>query len=158
RWCIRCASAPAYAPEPRCRVQHASVRFVRRRCARRLSVHRASPPASQAVRGATGSAECKHCARSVLCGSQLERKSSDSARTARSARGIPEFNDALTVRSEHRKLTETPRRLGVTQELEGGCRVHALREGEPVTHAALRAWSVVGRHSGARNVSLRTLE
>ena len=46
----------------------------------------------------------------------------------------------------------------MTQELEGGCRVHALREGEPFTHAGVRAWSVVGRHSGARHVSLRTLE
>jgi len=42
--------------------------------------------------------------------------------------------------------------------LEGGCRVSAIREGQPIEAGTLRIWQEVGRDSGARAISLRTLE
>jgi mannose-6-phosphate isomerase-like protein (cupin superfamily) len=42
--------------------------------------------------------------------------------------------------------------------LEGGCRVTALREGEPRIHGALRVWPHFGRERGANAISLRILE
>jgi mannose-6-phosphate isomerase-like protein (cupin superfamily) len=42
--------------------------------------------------------------------------------------------------------------------LEGGCRVAALREGDPQGAGSLRLWQQVGRASGAQAISLRTLE
>lgn len=42
--------------------------------------------------------------------------------------------------------------------LDGGCRVSELRSGEPRGTGTLRAWTVVGRATGADRVSLRTLE
>jgi mannose-6-phosphate isomerase-like protein (cupin superfamily) len=43
-------------------------------------------------------------------------------------------------------------------ELEGGCRVSAMREGEPSVEGALRTWNRVGRATGAHAISLRILE
>jgi quercetin dioxygenase-like cupin family protein len=43
-------------------------------------------------------------------------------------------------------------------ELDGGCRVVSLTEGEPVRDGALRIWKLFGRESGARAISLRVLE
>lgn len=42
--------------------------------------------------------------------------------------------------------------------LEGGCRVAALREGEPAVHGSLSIWPHFGRHRGADAISLRILE
>src|SRR5262245_11928816 len=42
--------------------------------------------------------------------------------------------------------------------LAGGCSVGTLRDGEPYAAGTLRAWSVIGRATGAQHVSLRTLE
>src|SRR5262245_47786278 len=42
--------------------------------------------------------------------------------------------------------------------LEGGCRVSALREGEPRILGALRMWPHFGRDRGATAISLRVLE
>jgi mannose-6-phosphate isomerase-like protein (cupin superfamily) len=46
----------------------------------------------------------------------------------------------------------------VVANLEGGCRVVALKEGEPILDGALRVWKHFGRESGARAISLRVLE
>ena len=43
-------------------------------------------------------------------------------------------------------------------ELEGGCRVFGLREGEPKRHGDLDVWRHVGRELGAKAISLSTLE
>jgi mannose-6-phosphate isomerase-like protein (cupin superfamily) len=43
-------------------------------------------------------------------------------------------------------------------ELEGGCRVTHFREGDPAGAGTLRLWQQVGRATGARAISLRTLE
>jgi mannose-6-phosphate isomerase-like protein (cupin superfamily) len=43
-------------------------------------------------------------------------------------------------------------------ELEGGCRVFGLREGDAFREGGLRAWRLVGRETGARAISLSTLE
>jgi mannose-6-phosphate isomerase-like protein (cupin superfamily) len=43
-------------------------------------------------------------------------------------------------------------------ELTGGCRVHALREGAPLSHGRVRAWNHVGKANGAAAISLRVLE
>jgi Uncharacterized conserved protein, contains double-stranded beta-helix domain len=43
-------------------------------------------------------------------------------------------------------------------KLDGGCRVVALREGEPVRDGALRIWKHFGREAGANAISLRVLE
>ena len=42
--------------------------------------------------------------------------------------------------------------------LEGGCRVTTIREGEPTVTGTVKMWRQVGRDSGARAISLRTLE
>ena len=42
--------------------------------------------------------------------------------------------------------------------LEGGCWVSGPHEGQPRVAGTLRAWSIVGRATGADRVSLRTLE
>ena len=42
--------------------------------------------------------------------------------------------------------------------LEGGCRVSEMREGEPFTEGTLRIWNRVGRATGAQAISLRILE
>jgi mannose-6-phosphate isomerase-like protein (cupin superfamily) len=46
----------------------------------------------------------------------------------------------------------------MTIELEGGCRVTALREGEPQVAGNLKVWQHIGRHTGAQAISLRVLE
>jgi mannose-6-phosphate isomerase-like protein (cupin superfamily) len=43
-------------------------------------------------------------------------------------------------------------------ELEGGCRVSALKEGAPRQDGGLRSWRHAGRELGARAISLRVLE
>jgi len=43
-------------------------------------------------------------------------------------------------------------------ELEGGCRVFGLREGEPERAGGLAVWRHVGRETGARSISLSALE
>jgi mannose-6-phosphate isomerase-like protein (cupin superfamily) len=43
-------------------------------------------------------------------------------------------------------------------ELEGGCRVTTLREGNPQSLGSLRVWHQVGRDNGAQAISLRTME
>lgn len=43
-------------------------------------------------------------------------------------------------------------------KLDGGCRVVALKEGEPIREGALRIWKHFGREAGARAISLRVLE
>jgi len=43
-------------------------------------------------------------------------------------------------------------------KLDGGCRVVALKEGEPVRDGALRIWKHFGREAGANAISLRVLE
>jgi mannose-6-phosphate isomerase-like protein (cupin superfamily) len=43
-------------------------------------------------------------------------------------------------------------------KLDGGCRVVALKEGQPVVDGALRIWKHFGREAGARAISLRVLE
>src|SRR5262245_50240873 len=43
-------------------------------------------------------------------------------------------------------------------ELDGGCRVFGLREGEPLRRGGLSVWRHVGREKGARAISLSTLE
>ena len=42
--------------------------------------------------------------------------------------------------------------------LEGGCRVTGLKDGEPVVEGALRTWKHFGTHAGAKAISLRVLE
>lgn len=42
--------------------------------------------------------------------------------------------------------------------LEGGCRVTDLREGGAVESGTLRFWRQIGRHTGAKAISLRVLE
>ncbi|HEV8588382.1 MAG TPA: cupin domain-containing protein [Pyrinomonadaceae bacterium] len=42
--------------------------------------------------------------------------------------------------------------------LEGGCRVSEMREGESFTEGSLRIWNRVGRATGAQAISLRILE
>ena len=42
--------------------------------------------------------------------------------------------------------------------LEGGCRVSEMREGDPVTEGTLRIWNRIGRATGAQAISLRVLE
>jgi len=42
--------------------------------------------------------------------------------------------------------------------LDGGCRVTGLKDGEPVAEGALRIWRHFGTASGARAISLRVLE
>ena len=46
----------------------------------------------------------------------------------------------------------------MVSELEGGCRVTALREGPPDRVGTIRVWSHVGRAVGARAISMRVLE
>lgn len=43
-------------------------------------------------------------------------------------------------------------------ELGGGCRTFGLREGDPIRRGGLRVWRHVGRETGARAISLSTLE
>src|SRR4051812_46507743 len=43
-------------------------------------------------------------------------------------------------------------------DLEGGCRVTHYREGDPIREGTLSVWRQVGRATGARAISLRTLE
>jgi mannose-6-phosphate isomerase-like protein (cupin superfamily) len=43
-------------------------------------------------------------------------------------------------------------------QLEGGCRVTSLREGEAALRPGLRIWSHVDRRTGAKAISLRVLE
>jgi mannose-6-phosphate isomerase-like protein (cupin superfamily) len=42
--------------------------------------------------------------------------------------------------------------------LEGGCRVSAMREGEPLVSDTLRIWNQIGRATGAQAISLRVME
>jgi mannose-6-phosphate isomerase-like protein (cupin superfamily) len=42
--------------------------------------------------------------------------------------------------------------------LEGGCRVSAMREGEPVVNGTVRFWNQVGTATGAEAISLRVME
>jgi mannose-6-phosphate isomerase-like protein (cupin superfamily) len=42
--------------------------------------------------------------------------------------------------------------------LEGGCRVSALRDGNPLTKDTLSIWNRIGRATGAQAISLRVLE
>jgi mannose-6-phosphate isomerase-like protein (cupin superfamily) len=42
--------------------------------------------------------------------------------------------------------------------LEGGCRVSAMRDGNPLTKDTLRIWNRIGRATGAQSISLRVLE
>jgi len=42
--------------------------------------------------------------------------------------------------------------------LEGGCRVSAMREGDPVVAGTLRIWNQIGRATGAQAISLRVME
>jgi mannose-6-phosphate isomerase-like protein (cupin superfamily) len=42
--------------------------------------------------------------------------------------------------------------------LEGGCRVSALRDGDPLTKDTLSIWNRIGRTTGAQSISLRVLE
>jgi mannose-6-phosphate isomerase-like protein (cupin superfamily) len=43
-------------------------------------------------------------------------------------------------------------------ELEGGCRVMRIRDGEPTINGTLSVWPQIGRASGATGISLRTME
>ena len=43
-------------------------------------------------------------------------------------------------------------------ELEGGCRVTGIRDGEPAINGTLSVWPQIGRASGASAISLRTME
>lgn len=43
-------------------------------------------------------------------------------------------------------------------ELEGGCRVSEMREGDPVVNGRLRIWNQIGRATGAQAISLRIME
>jgi len=42
--------------------------------------------------------------------------------------------------------------------LEGGCRVTAIRDGEPTINGTLSVWPQIGRANGASAISLRTME
>jgi mannose-6-phosphate isomerase-like protein (cupin superfamily) len=42
--------------------------------------------------------------------------------------------------------------------LEGGCRVSQLREGEPLVVGTARVWQRIGRETGAKAISLRVIE
>ena len=42
--------------------------------------------------------------------------------------------------------------------LEGGCRVTATRDGEPMTNGTLSVWLQIGRARNASAISLRTME
>src|SRR5258708_35909552 len=42
--------------------------------------------------------------------------------------------------------------------LEGGCRVSEMREGDPLIAGTLRIWNRIGRATGAQAISLRVLE
>ena len=42
--------------------------------------------------------------------------------------------------------------------LEGGCRVSDMREGDPFSHGTLRIWNRIGRATGAQAISLRVME
>src|SRR6266850_1126126 len=42
--------------------------------------------------------------------------------------------------------------------LEGGCRVFAMREGDPLVKGTLRIWNQIGRATGAQAISLRVME
>ncbi|HVS80140.1 MAG TPA: cupin domain-containing protein [Pyrinomonadaceae bacterium] len=42
--------------------------------------------------------------------------------------------------------------------LEGGCRVSDMREGESLTEGTLRIWNRIGRATGAQAISLRVME
>ena len=42
--------------------------------------------------------------------------------------------------------------------LEGGCRVSAMRDGDPLTKDTLCVWNRIGRATGAQSISLRVLE
>jgi mannose-6-phosphate isomerase-like protein (cupin superfamily) len=48
--------------------------------------------------------------------------------------------------------------LEMAIQLDGGCRVASLKEGEPVRDGALRIWKHFGRDTGAQAISLRVLE
>jgi mannose-6-phosphate isomerase-like protein (cupin superfamily) len=43
-------------------------------------------------------------------------------------------------------------------ELEGGCRVSTMHEGDPRVLGSLKVWNQIGRASGAKAISLRILE
>src|SRR5262245_54347790 len=43
-------------------------------------------------------------------------------------------------------------------DLEGGCRVSEMREGEPLTNGSLRLWNRIGCTTGAEAISLRVME
>ena len=42
--------------------------------------------------------------------------------------------------------------------LDGGCRVTSLREGKPRVLEGARIWSLIGRETGAADISLRLVE
>lgn len=42
--------------------------------------------------------------------------------------------------------------------LEGGCRVSAMRDGDPLRNETLSIWTRIGRATGAQSISLRVLE
>jgi len=42
--------------------------------------------------------------------------------------------------------------------LEGGCRVSAMREGNPVVSGTVRIWNQIGKATGAQAISLRVME
>ena len=48
--------------------------------------------------------------------------------------------------------------LSMVANLEGGCRVSEMREGDSVTEGTLRIWDRIGRATGAQAISLRVLE
>jgi mannose-6-phosphate isomerase-like protein (cupin superfamily) len=43
-------------------------------------------------------------------------------------------------------------------QLDGGCRVSDMREGDPVVNGTLRIWNQIGRATGAQAISLRIME
>ena len=43
-------------------------------------------------------------------------------------------------------------------KLEGGCRVTTMQEGVPRNEGTVKIWRQVGRDTGAKAISLRTLE
>jgi mannose-6-phosphate isomerase-like protein (cupin superfamily) len=46
----------------------------------------------------------------------------------------------------------------MTVDLEGGCRVSTMHEGEPSVSGSLKIWNQIGKASGAKAISLRVLE
>src|SRR5690349_4420272 len=43
-------------------------------------------------------------------------------------------------------------------ELEGGCRVSTMHEGDPRVFGSIKVWNRIGRASGAEAISLRVVE